>query len=255
VLTGWPGASHEKGAHEMKRYRLAMLGSVLAAGLLIAPAAAQASTSAHLAGQAAATQAGAAAPGSATGVAHSLVPARPSWEICTARGSSSLCLNRQGGGTRAGTGVIGWSAGDNNNDFIFVSISNMCANGRVSRALECPFSHDALNHRFDGDNIVKIVANGTNNLCVGDTARASGNAALEPCPDNNGNGGIGTIFTLSQFVYPSYVVNRYWSNYTGTGGGGGTNPRWMCSVVRGFPVSINSTTGSAGYCQWNEFPG
>lgn len=131
----------------------------------------------------------------------------------------------------------------------------MCGNGRVPRAAECPFSNDVLNHRYDGHNIVKIVANGTNNLCVGDTARASGNAALEPCPDNNGNGGIGTIFVLSQFVYLSYVVNREWSDSTGTGGGGGTNPRWMCSFVKGFPVSINSTTGSAGVCQWNEFPG
>jgi len=240
----------------MKRYRLAILGSVLATGLLIVPAAAQASTSARAAGQAPITRAGVTAHSSATGASHSLVSARPSWEICTAQGSTSLCLNRQGGGTRAGTGVIGWSAGDNNNDFIFVSISNMCENGRVSAVMQCPFTPGGgLNSRYDGHNIVKIVANGTNNLCVGDTATASGNAALEQCPDNNGNGGLGTIFVLSQFVYPSYVVNREWSNSTATGGGGGRNPRWMCSFVRGFPVSISSTTGSAGVCQWREFPG
>jgi hypothetical protein len=239
----------------MRRYRLAMLGSVMAAGLLIVPAGAQASTSASVAGQAAAIRAGVAAPGNATGAAHTLVPARPNFEVCTAQGSSSLCLNRSGNGTGQGTAVIGWSAGYNNNDFIFVSISNMCNHGNVSKAMNCPFSNTLLNGRYNGHSIVKIVANGTNNLCVGDNLRGDGNAALATCPDNNGYGGTGTIFVLAQTLNPTYVVNRYWSDYTGTYGGGGTSPRWMCSYVRGFPVSLNADSGSAGTCQWNELSG
>lgn len=181
--------------------------------------------------------------------------ALPTFEICTARGSSSLCLNRNGGGTRAGTAIIGWSAGDNNNDFLEVQITGMCDHGYVSTT--CPFTPacGGLNSRYIGASIVRIEANNTNNLCVGDNGTGSGGAALETCPDDNGNGGTGTIFILAQTGNPSYLVNRYWSNYTGNFGGGGRNARWMCIFVKGTPVTINHDTGNAGTCQFNELVG
>jgi hypothetical protein len=181
--------------------------------------------------------------------------AAPTFEVCTAT-STPLCLNRQGGGTGTGTAVIGWTIHDNNNDFIFLQRTGMCNNGYVSNSMECPFTPGGgLNKRYDGKSIVEIEAN-TANRCVGDNGAGTGGASLELCPDENGqHGGIGTIFVLAQNGNPTYVVNKYWSNYTGSGGGGGSNPRWMCSFVRGATVTINHDTGSAGTCQWNEIVG
>jgi hypothetical protein len=131
----------------------------------------------------------------------------------------------------------------------------MCDHGFVSTT--CPFipQSSGLNTRYIGASIVKIAANNTNNLCVGDNGRGTGGSALETCPDANGNGGTGTIFILAQSGNPSYLVNRYWSNYTGQFGGGGSNPRWMCIYVKGATVALNNDTGAAGYCQFNELVG
>lgn len=185
------------------------------------------------------------------------IPARaqPTFEICNARGSSSLCLNRLGGGTRPGTTIIGYSAGDNNNGFVFIALSGMCNGGVVSAAMECPFTpNKGLNSRYNGRSIVKIQTEGTLGLCVGDSGTGSGSSVLDACPDDNGNGGAnGTIFILAQGSAPTYVVNRYWSdNLAGSGGGGGSNPRWMCIYVKAAPVFLNNSSGQAGYCQFNE---
>lgn len=182
--------------------------------------------------------------------------AAPTFEVCTAT-STPLCLNRNGGGTGVGTSVIGYTIHDKNNDFFFLQLSAMCNHGYVSESPACPFTNGGgLNTRYRGKSIVEIVASNTNNMCVADNGTGSGFAALEKCPDNNGqNGGTGTVFVLAQNGNPTYVVNKYWTNYTGQYGGGGSNPRWMCSFVRGTAVTINHDTGSAGTCQWNEIVG
>jgi hypothetical protein len=185
----------------------------------------------------------------------SVSPAAPAFEVCTYQGSSSLCLNRYQGGTDAGTNVIGYNAGSDDNGFIIVSISDMCRSGHVSDAIDCPFTLGrGLNVRYNGDSIVEIQTLGLSSpLCVGDSGSTSGSAALGLCPDNDGNGGSnGTIFVLSESD-PSFVVNRYWSD--ATNGGNGYNPQWMCIYGLREPVFLNGPTGEGGYCQFEELTG
>jgi hypothetical protein len=195
-----------------------------------------------------------------TAPGRAVATAAPPIEICTAEGSHSLCLNRNGGGTTAGTSVIGWSEGDSNNYFDYVWLNGACNHGYVSAVLECPFTPNrGLNARYDGAAIVEIHALGNVGLCVADSGTGSGAAVLGTCPDFDGNGGSnGTIFILSDvhsFTSPqptSYVVNRYWSDFSGQSGGAGSNPRWLCRVVRGSPLFENFSVGMAGACQFNR---
>ena len=46
-------------------------------------------------------------------------------QIATAQGSSSLCLNRAGGGNNAGTHVIAYNCYDPNDDFTFLWLSDI----------------------------------------------------------------------------------------------------------------------------------
>jgi hypothetical protein len=183
----------------------------------------------------------------------------PIAEVCTDMGSSSLCANRNGGGTNPGTYVIGWSAGDNNNDFAFAYLTGMCGNGKVTASPPCPFTpNGGLNARYNGKMIAAIF-NLTTGLCIADSGTGSGATVLDKCPDLDGNGGAdGTIFVLSQATSPTipppttYVVNRYWSDQLIPGGGRGTQPRWLCTIGKGLFLIENNPTGHAGLCQWNE---
>lgn len=188
------------------------------------------------------------------------IPAQaPISEICSAQGSKSLCANRNAGGTSAGTYVIGWSAGDPNNDFAFGYLTGMCNHGRVSASLECPFTaNKGLNAYYNGKAIVDIF-NWETPFCIADSGTGSGATVLDKCPDTNGDGGAdGTIFILSDVTQTvgkpptTYVVNRYWSNFTGLGGGTGSKPRWLCVIGKGTYLIENNGAGYGGVCQWNE---
>jgi hypothetical protein len=190
----------------------------------------------------------------------SAVPAQgPLSEVCSYQGSASLCANRQGGATSAGTFVIGWSAGTANNDFSFGYLTGMCNGGRVTANPPCPFtSGGGLNSRYNGK-VIAMIYNWASELCVADSGSGSGSTVLDKCPDVDGNGGAdGTIFVLAQATNPlnappvTYVVNRYWSDFTGEGGGKGTSPRWLCVISKGLPLYENYSSGNAGMCQWNE---
>jgi hypothetical protein len=173
-------------------------------------------------------------------------------QIATAQGSSSLCLNRAGGGNNAGTHVIAYNCYDPNDDFTFLWLSDMCGHGYVTRYPACPFNNADLDGYWDGAAIVAIWTYNphSNNLCVAD---GGGWTVLGTCPNLAGNGGaIGTIFTLSQVNdfpnytgYSTYAVNRYWTNQANSG-------RWLCS--RGYRVQLNenSPSGLAGSCQFRR---
>jgi hypothetical protein len=189
-----------------------------------------------------------------------VVPAQaPISEVCTDQGAKSLCANRNAGGHSAGTYVIAWSAGDPNDDFAFFYLTGMCNAGKVSADLECPFTpNKGLNATYKGRSIVEIY-NWDTGLCVADSGSGSGATVLDKCPDGNGNGGAdGTIFTLSNATQTSgkppttYVVNRYWSDFSGEGGGNGTKARWLCPIGKGLFLIENNPQGLAGSCQWKE---
>jgi hypothetical protein len=176
----------------------------------------------------------------------------PPLEICDVTGSPRLCANRAGGGQGAGTTVIAWPQGDNNNDFFWEWLSGMCGHGRVTANPPCPFTPGGgLNSRYNGAFIAAIWD--SHFLCL---ANLNGGTILETCPDINGNGGAdGTIFILPQIVNPSspqttYAVNRYWSD--NPSGGNGTSPRWLCVLFKGSILTENSPQGNAGTCQWNQ---
>lgn len=170
------------------------------------------------------------------------------YQVATNQGSSSLCLNRQYGGT---SHVITYSCNDENDDFSFIWIGGMCGGtGYVTST--CPFSSSDVNNRYRGAAIVEIYAYNFA-LCLANNG-LQGTGILGVCPDENGNGGsYGTIFVLAQVHnFPgwtgtpsTYVVNRYWTNQYGS-------PRWMCSQGRSQLVQLNSSQGLLGTCQWRE---
>jgi hypothetical protein len=45
------------------------------------------------------------------------------------------------------------------------------------------------------------------------------------------------------------VVDRYWSDYNYSIGESNA-PAWMCSLGVSEPVSLGSSSGNAGTCQW-----
>jgi hypothetical protein len=87
--------------------------------------------------------------------------------ICSTNGVySNSCLNRDGGGTRAGTPIIAWyNNGDPNNDFAYVWLTTYCGFGQVSTI--CPFSNHSYDQRYFGDRIYELAAvNVPGNMCV-----------------------------------------------------------------------------------------
>lgn len=189
----------------------------------------------------------------------------PISQICSAQGSASLCANRAGGGEAAGTAVIGWSAGDRNNDFAYGYLTSMCGNGHVSNSGECPFTPGGgLNRRYNGDLIVEIASLSTplNEGCIADSGFGTGFTVLGRCPNSAGGGGaFGVDFVLAQdnninqAPPTTYVVSVGWSNSDAAGGGGGSAPRWLCVRAKGQQLEENSPNGNAGSCQWNELSG
>lgn len=171
-------------------------------------------------------------------------------QIATDQGSSSLCLNRQGGGTAAGTHVIAYNCNDPNDDFDFIWLGGMCGGGYVTVSPACPYSNVQIDQRYNGAAIVEIY-NYHAYKCVVNSG--GGETVLGQCPDQYGNGGdIGVIFTLSQVTdfpnytgWATYVVNRYWTNHAGA-------PRWLCSLGYRQQLDENSGTGVAGSCQFRR---
>lgn len=175
----------------------------------------------------------------------------PPYQIATVQGSSSLCLNRAGGGTGAGTHVIGYNCGDPNDDFEFIWLGGMCGGGYVTyKPVACPYANSAIDAQYDGAAIVELY-NYHAFLCVGNSG--SGATILNQCPDQYGNGGAnGTIFTMSDvYDFPNYhgqatyLVNLYWTNNA-------NSPRWLCITGYRQQLTENSSVGASGSCQFHS---
>jgi hypothetical protein len=185
---------------------------------------------------------------------------RPPVQIAQARGTLSLCLNRQGGSTAIGTHITGWSCNDPNDDFLRRHMT-ICNNGWVSST--CPFEiGSGLNSFYLNSAIVLEERSGLGPgdfvTCVGSTHGFSA-AILTDCPGLDGvchvnNSCWGTIMILPQvkccdyFNHAgdvSYTVDRYWSDATNV-------KRWQCVYAKGNQVTLGSPTGDAGYCEWRE---
>lgn len=171
--------------------------------------------------------------------AHAMTtkPLVPAVQVQDDEGGSSLCFNRSGNGTSAGTNVISYNCGYANNDFEFVQFTGMCNAGKVSST--CPFTvGSGLNNAYLGATIGGVEAY-DENLCVGSASATTFSAKLETCPNIDGvGGGYSTIdvfgYSRSAGGVDFYaLVNRNWSDtlYTavGTSGCGGNN--FGCSQV------------------------
>jgi hypothetical protein len=161
--------------------------------------------------------------------------------ICVSNGSG-YCLNRNMGGTATGIPVILWARdADSNEIAVYTVYSGMCNNGRVSANLECPFTPGSgFNTRYNGDYIVAVNflrTNGTSIACMAGT----GYSALGACGSDTGSGAAyGAINVLSP---SNYLVNRYWTNTYG-------RLAWWCSG--GYNTQLEfSYAGTAGVCQFN----
>jgi hypothetical protein len=149
----------------------------------------------------------------------------------------------------SGTSVIGYSAGDNNNDFEYIRLSGMCNNGQVEvfAGGGCPFpSGSGLNRTYENWYINAIESISHTSLCVGTLENSSG-GTLEACPDANGSGGgWGTIDVTCPAQHGCVIVNFHWTIADGTAVG-------PCSFTRSnqilFSYSLASVTNQ---CKWNE---
>jgi hypothetical protein len=184
----------------------------------------------------------------ATQAAH----ASPAVEICTNNGSSSLCMNRKGNGQSSGTTIIGYSAGQSNNDFEYVRLSGMCNNGQVEvvGGGGCPFpAGSGLNSKYDGWYINSIESISLDNLCVG-TQESSSGGVLTTCPDIDGNnGGWGTIDVTCPAQQGCNVVNYHWTVADGEAEG-------PCSYTKSNQILFSyALSSSTKQCEWNELYG
>jgi hypothetical protein len=191
----------------------------------------------------------AASPAQAAHTVHKTRPAVrtaiPGVQICDGEIlSADQCMNRASGGTGSGTNVIAWTPNDNNNDFEFVQLTENCNHGVVSASEECPFTPGGgLNAAYDGSVIVEIEAY-NENKCVADP-NMTGTATLGTCPGQNGVGGsTGTVFVLTENnltdpIWPTIVINRTWTDYTGPGGGDGTQERELAWPGHGARMVMN----------------
>ena len=141
--------------------------------------------------------------------------------MCSYGTSTTVCMNRNGGGYTSGTKVIGWyKDSDQNENFYGVPLTTWCSSGYVTET--CPFTvGSGLNARYDGDAIVTM--NTSNNQCVGADSTWS-EAVLGGCvPDggafveSNANGGFLISVGVSDHWYGvlgSYDV-PYWLVWDG----------------------------------------
>ena len=171
------------------------------------------------------------------GVGLTTVPAHAqaaTYQLTDDNGGSSLCMNRDGGGTGNNTPVIAYNCGNVNNDFYWGYLTTMCGSGTVTDT--CPFADGSgLNLAYYGDPIVVEYAY-NENKCVGGNGPNDASAKLEPCPADNGSGGgystIG-VLAYSRGNNPPYyvIVNRNWSDKLY--GAGGVCYGADCSLIVG----------------------
>ncbi len=187
------------------------------------------------------------------GIGLTTVPAHAQaakYELKDDNGGSSLCFNRDGGGTSDNTPVIAYNCGNINNDFYWGYLTTMCGGGTVTQT--CPFTvGSGLNAALYGDPI--IVEQAYNELaCVGGESSTDNDAKLEGCPADNGSGGGWS--TIDVGVYsrgnnPAYqiIVNRNWSDRLyGLGGSGACYGLQCAQVVGAFFGYANALSLSVG---------
>ncbi|HSW79810.1 MAG TPA: hypothetical protein VLG47_03465 [Candidatus Saccharimonadales bacterium] len=188
--------------------------------------------------------------------------AEPVNQICTVE-STSICLNRKGGGFQPGTTpIIGYKADDINNNFKYAFMTDHCNHGHVTDGRNgenggkmCPFTTYRLNHGNYSRWILKIEQAGVANpLCVGDQD-ANSAADLTWCPDNGGqHGATGTQFIAIGSPLSStgrfQLVNVFWSD--NPNGGVGVQGRWMCVPNTRTSIFFLYFSGSGTGCTFYQ---
>lgn len=192
-------------------------------------------------------------------------------QIATNQGGSSLCMNRAGGGTGAGTAVIAYNCGNQNNDFEFISPHLMCGSGFVTQ--NCPFTvGSGMNAALAGDQIVYEYSYNTGR-CLGGATQTDVTAKLETCPDANGNGGWSTIYVAQPTVITGGVpynvlINRNWSDINYANQQKNPPPQGACNGLTcvmnlstafptGYrnPLALNAVDSFVQAGNWNNIPG
>jgi len=126
--------------------------------------------------------------------------ATPNIQTCSNSGpnDAELCANREDGQTGDNTPVIGWTPGDNNNDFQFETIGQMCNGGHVTTT--CPFTvGSGLNNAYNGDLIIQVYSP-TSNSCVGGSSSTVFLAQLTPCQNQQGTGGGWSTIDVEKYA-------------------------------------------------------
>ena len=133
--------------------------------------------------------------------AHAQVKTQETPPVQVCNFESTLCMNRAGGGTKAGTQVIAYPLGNENNDFTFVWLGSYCGSGHVTAS--CPsYGDSSINQSLNGDIIGEIQSE--NGLCL------ALNGLLQKCSAD----GVVDIFTDCaeiEYCSASAILNSYWT--------------------------------------------
>jgi hypothetical protein len=190
------------------------------------------------------------------GLANTLpAHASPAVEIGTNQDGSSQCMNRQGGGhVENFTYVIGWSCGDNNNDFeLQFTFYEPCDSQTVTTT--CPFSNHTFDEELDGAPIVQVEEYDYG-YCIGTANGSSFTDKLESCADSEGlNGGWNGIMVApgqsNGSNNPDCLINVHATNTYG----GTTNIYGQLSNGHGNNITVSTGTNNPDCsvaAQWKE---
>jgi hypothetical protein len=142
--------------------------------------------------------------------AHAQVKTQETPPVQVCNFESTLCMNRAGGGTKAGTQVIAYPLGNENNDFTFVWLGSYCGSGHVTAS--CPsYGDSSINQSLNGDIIGEIQSE--NGLCL------ALNGLLQKCSAD----GVVDVFADCGDIIDcdfSAVLNDYWTTAN-------RSPRWV----------------------------
>jgi hypothetical protein len=191
--------------------------------------------------------------------ANSAFAAAPAVQISTNQGDSSLCMNRDGGGTTSGTFIIGYNCGNSDNDFELENLSNMCGAGvgtvtyDASTKTGCPFTNGNLDLLLDGAPLVAIEEY-DEGWCAGTSASNTFTIRLEGCPNGSGVGG-GWNSTYVAPGFPANSPNCLISIHSTNSYGGTTNFYGLeeTGYTGGVAIATGNTSGGcSASAQWYE---
>jgi hypothetical protein len=177
------------------------------------------------------------------GLAANVGPASADAQICAQSGTGYCLNNWNAAGGAVKMGQSGWP----NQTFANVQETGACNAGKVSSAMTCPFSNQALDDALNGEPIeyLQYTGSGTGHgECVGLASSTSTSAILVTCPNSAGNGGGWGV----TYVQDNGTCTTHLDNVRATATGGTSTPWNLRSGGATGSQAIMSTARDGTTC-------